>query len=87
MTTTATHNSPDTTPARVLFCVPYDDRTIMHRPHTTPRGVVGWRLCPAKLDRQPAFLAWALLAQRTAAAAPHAQSVYMRCVHTTTRIC
>ena len=53
---------------------------------TTPRGVVGWRLCPAKLDRQPAFLAWVLLAQRTAAATPHAQSVHMRCVHATTRI-
>src|SRR5262245_26787867 len=53
---------------------------------TAPRGVVGWRLCPAKLDRQPAFLAWALLAQPTAAAAPHTQLVHMQCTHPITRM-
>jgi len=40
----------------------------------TPRGVVGWRLCPAKLDRQPAFLMRALPAQHTTAAVPHCHS-------------
>src|SRR5262252_6911478 len=43
---------------------------------TTPRGVMGWRWCPAKLDRQPAFLAWTLLppVQPSAPRAPHSRA-------------
>ena len=36
-----------------------------------PRGDTGWRLCPAKRDRQPC--ACALLAAREATVAPHAK--------------
>src|SRR5215813_11804570 len=35
-----------------------------------PRGEVGWRLCPAKLDRQPVLFAHALLTVRETSAAP-----------------
>src|SRR5262249_44487221 len=33
---------------------------------TAPRGAVGWRLCPAKRDRQSSLMAWILLAARAA---------------------
>ena len=37
------------------------------------RGDEGWRLCPAKRDRQPSFCVRVLLAAREAAVAPHAK--------------
>src|SRR5262244_1789543 len=46
--------------------------TLVDAMRTTPRGDVGWRLCPAKRDRQPC--ACALLAAREATVAPHAKS-------------
>ena len=37
------------------------------------RGDEGWRLCPAKRDRQPSFCVRVLLAAREAAVAPRAK--------------
>jgi len=47
--------------------------TLVDAMRKTPRGDRGWRLCPAKRDRQPFLCACALLAAREATVAPHAK--------------
>ena len=47
-----------------------------------PRGHMGWRLCPAKPDRQPSLCACALLAAREATIAPHTKGYKKNAPHT-----
>jgi len=55
--------------------------TLVDAMRKTPRGDRGWRLCPAKRDRQPSLCACALLAAREATVTPHAKG-HKRCTPT-----